>query len=239
MIGTSRSCMYVNGANNTMIGTDISLIGLSSEYAGERNLMMNTFGSSITGCGNSNTIIGGNNNSIHGPNSYNSILNGNYNRIVTDCDAFDFNSVILNGFNLTICGCPGDNLGSGGVIGVGSNSILSGAGAMMYTYNDTVIGDGNFTGATFSSCISGDTNFVGTGINNFIKNSDDSSILAGRNNRIIDKSCVHVMGTSLTAVSSNMLHTSSLFLSADRLPTSDPGVPGVVWQDSGTLKISI
>ena len=35
-----------------------------------------------------------------------------------------------------------------------------------------------------------------------------------------------------------MLHAQRLFLSAGALPTSDPGVAGVVWNDSGTLKIS-
>ncbi len=47
-----------------------------------------------------------------------------------------------------------------------------------------------------------------------------------------------VFGTNIASVSSDMLHATSLFLSAACLPTSDPNIPGVVWNDSGTLKIS-
>jgi hypothetical protein len=36
-----------------------------------------------------------------------------------------------------------------------------------------------------------------------------------------------------------MLHANTLFLSAGALPTSDPGVEGVVWRDGATLKISV
>ena len=43
----------------------------------------------------------------------------------------------------------------------------------------------------------------------------------------------------MQTVSSNMLHTDTLFLSADILPTSNPNIKGVVWNDSGTLKISL
>ena len=48
-----------------------------------------------------------------------------------------------------------------------------------------------------------------------------------------------VAGTNMNTVSSRMFHAERLFLKADMLPTSDPGVPGVVWNDSGTLKISV
>ena len=36
-----------------------------------------------------------------------------------------------------------------------------------------------------------------------------------------------------------MLHASTLFLIASSLPTSDPGVPGVVYRDGADLKISL
>lgn len=44
-------------------------------------------------------------------------------------------------------------------------------------------------------------------------------------------------GSGVTSISANMVHVSQLHASS--LPTSDPGVPGVVWNDAGTLKISI
>jgi hypothetical protein len=48
-----------------------------------------------------------------------------------------------------------------------------------------------------------------------------------------------IVGTGISTVSGNMLHANTLFLSAGALPTSDPGVEGVVWRDGATLKISV
>ena len=43
----------------------------------------------------------------------------------------------------------------------------------------------------------------------------------------------------MSTVSANMLHAQTLYLSAGALPTTDPGVAGVVWRDGTDLKISI
>ena len=48
-----------------------------------------------------------------------------------------------------------------------------------------------------------------------------------------------VIGTEINTVSADMLHARTLFLSAAQLPTTDPGVAGVVWRDGTDLKISV
>ena len=76
------------------------------------------------------------------------------------------------------------------------------------------------------------------GRDNIICASSDSSIIGGKSN-ILKHNCSFIAGSNITSVSSNMLHAQRLFLTSSCLPTSDPGVAGVVWNDSGTLKISI
>ena len=46
------------------------------------------------------------------------------------------------------------------------------------------------------------------------------------------------LGSGVNTVSGNMVHANSLYLVLSDIPTSDPGVDGVVWNSSGTLKIS-
>ena len=54
-----------------------------------------------------------------------------------------------------------------------------------------------------------------------------------------DHSNAQILGSDITTVSGNMLHAQTLYLSAAALPTTDPGVSGVVWRDGTDLKISL
>ena len=83
------------------------------------------------------------------------------------------------------------------------------------------------------------------GEKNIIKgcNVCNSTIIASFSSRIdrdispnVQTNSVIIGGNETTAVSSNMLHAERLYLGD--LPTSDPGVPGVVWNNSGVLQIS-
>jgi hypothetical protein len=72
--------------------------------------------------------------------------------------------------------------------------------------------------------------------------NNDAAIIGGTRNVILSGTTVtgsdHTRsviagGTQITSVSSDMLHASRLFLSAGGLPTSDPGVAGVVYLSAG------
>ena len=90
-------------------------------------------------------------------------------------------------------------------------------------------GNNNDTCANFS--------FIGGGDDNLLTSSGvESAIIGGNGNYIQHCRSAIAGGTSVTSVSGSMLHAQSLYLKT--LPTSDPGVVGVVWNDSGTLKIS-
>ena len=69
----------------------------------------------------------------------------------------------------------------------------------------------------------------------------NAAIIGGTSNVILSGSAtgtdharsVIAGGTQITSVSSDMLHASRLYLSAGGLPTSDPGVAGVVYLSAG------
>tara|TARA_R110000765_G_scaffold360864_1_gene451059 strand:+ start:167 stop:847 length:681 start_codon:yes stop_codon:yes gene_type:complete len=122
------------------------------------------------------------------------------------------------GFSNTACGSYA------GVIGGYYNDACGGGSAVAG-------GNNNDTYANFSFIGGGDDNSIcGSGV--------ESAIIGGNNNYIAANHCRAAIagGTSVTSVSASMLHAQSLYLKA--LPTSNPGVCGVVWNDSGTLKIS-
>jgi hypothetical protein len=120
------------------------------------------------------------------------------------------------GFSNTACGSYA------GVIGGYYNDACGGGSAVAG-------GNNNDTCANFSFIGGGDDNSIcTTGV--------ESGILGGNNNYITHCQSAIAGGTSITSVSGAMLHAQSLYLKT--LPTSDPGVSGVVWNDGGTLKIS-
>ena len=127
-----------------------------------------------------------------------------------------FTGTLQAGFSARACGAYA------GVIGGYYNDACGGGSAVAG-------GNNNDTYANFS--------FIGGGDNNSICGSGvESAILGGNNNDITHSRAAIAGGTSVTSVSGSMLHAQSLYLKT--LPTSDPGVIGVVWNDSGTLKIS-
>jgi len=103
-------------------------------------------------------------------------------------------------------------------------------------YNDAhgggsavVAGNNNDTYGSFST--------IAGGQNNCIQACGTNAFIAGGDGNIVKHSNAVAMGTCITSVSGNMLHTASLY--ANNLPTADPGVAGVIWNDSGDLKISV
>ena len=153
----------------------------------------------------------------------------------------NFNSVSGTGYIMTGSGthCISISDTDVAIIGGNSNTIAGTAccSAIIAGANNTVCnmlgvavgGQLNCVVADYSSTIGGATNKVcGSGAL--------SVVIGGCTNIVKHNSSVIAGGTDMTSVSGCMLHTESLYL--DNLPTSDPGVAGVVWNDSGTLKIS-
>ena len=123
---------------------------------------------------------------------------------------------IQAGFSNTACGSYA------GVIGGYYNDAHGGGSAVAG-------GNNNDTYANFSFIGGGDDNSMcGTAV--------ESAIIGGNNNYISHCRAAIAGGTNITSVSGEMLHAQSLYLKT--LPTSNPGVCGVVWNDGGTLKIS-
>ena len=161
-------------------------------------------------------------------------------------------------FNVIAGGCANCMEGQGSFIGGGFSNNDYGTGA-------NVIGGGQFneigTSGIYTTIAGGNSNiacgnvtFIGGGFGNKTYNNN-STVVGGLNNTAIGNcsgilggktntiQAAHndsfITGSTITSVSSNMLHAQRLYLSAGALPTSDPGVAGVVWNDSGTLKISV
>jgi len=98
----------------------------------------------------------------------------------------------------------------------GSNNTVSG----LYTtiaggFQNTSSGDYNFIGGGEGNTIMGSSHtIIGGGYNNFITGATFSSILSGRNNRISGVSGVttniHVIGSNITATTSNTTYVNSL-----------------------------
>jgi hypothetical protein len=102
-------------------------------------------------------------------------------------------------------------------------------------YNDAngngsvvVAGNNNDTWGNFSSIAGGENNCItGDGSNGFI----------GGGAGITVKHCnAAAFGTCITSVSGDMLHVNRLYVG--NLPSTNPGVPGVIWSNAGTLSVS-
>lgn len=172
-----------------------------------------------------NTILGGNNNRTHG--SYGSIIGAFYSE--TGKDAVTCNS---NWYGNT-----SQVIGGGRLLGIfgSSNEARS-------NFSTVINGTGNCAVAMGSTIIGGcNNNILSHGVGCFIEIHEGGTIIGGNDNTINagHKNSIITGGSNMNSVSSNMLHTQTLYLSADMLPTSDPGVRGVVWNDSGALKISL
>ena len=123
---------------------------------------------------------------------------------------------IKSGFTTTACGAYASVLGGYYNDASGGGSAVAG-------------GNNNDTSANFS--------FIGGGDDNVITSTGaEGAVVGGNCNNLRHCRAAIAGGSQVASVSAEMLHAQSLFLKT--LPTSDPGVVGVVWNDSGTLKIS-
>ena len=213
------------------------------------NALVATTNSSISGRLNQNNFIGGGSCNIISCES--SGYNTSYSTLIGGCvnRAYGVSNVII-----------GSNYSKSGSYAKTKNTEFDGIGSVVIGGGKIVTlgtGGGNEARSSFSSVINGTSNIVcglgGSiigGCSNIIQSNGSvftlnlhagGSIIGGANNTILagHENSVIIGGTSMTTVSSNMLHTNTLFLSADLLPTSNPNIKGVVWNDSGTLKISL
>jgi len=213
-----------------------------------------------------NAIIGSSNSSISGGNNIRNFIAGGVCNIIS-CESSGYytsDSTIIGGNVNRAYGVSNVIIGSNGSK---SGAYAKTKNSSFYGLNTVVIGGGKIAALgmgtgneaknTFSTIINGTGNIScalgGTiigGCSNVIQNqpgglsidtSKGGAILGGSNNTILSghENSSIIGGTSMQTVSSNMLHTNTLFLSADLLPTSNPNIKGVVWNDSGTLKISL
>jgi|TARA_B110000495_G_scaffold72018_1_gene61559 hypothetical protein len=102
-------------------------------------------------------------------------------------------------------------------------------------YNDAN-GAGSAVVAGYNNDTDGQYSVIASGASNCIQCAGTNGFVAGGEGNIVKHANSVAMGTCTVSVSSEMLHVNRLY--ASNLPTSDPGVTGVVWNDSGTLKIS-
>ncbi len=208
--------VIIGGALNTLSGNNI-------DWSNARNLIGGGFENRIIGHGNqssqNNAILAGSNNQI-GPE--------------TEPGEKMLDSVIAGGkFNQIItCGVATTSF-----IGAGQGNSLTGTNFAGNSLFANVSGLNNAVVAGYDVDIYGCQSFIGSGFLNTIC-GDYSSIITGCSNNNNHNNS-HIVGSDITTVSGNMLHANTLYLSAAALPTSDPGVSGVVWRDGTDLKISL
>jgi hypothetical protein len=105
-------------------------------------------------------------------------------------------------------------------------------------YNNTASGCYSFIGGGENNTITGSHSTIGGGCSNVAQGI--GAYVTGSNNIVNpEHTCAFIIGNTITSADSDMLHTNKLWLSAAALSTADPGVQGVVWNDGGTLKISL
>lgn len=184
--------------------------------------------------------------SICGTNDTIAVFNAAGNNI-EDSNITDNGTVVAIGIDTTITG----DLMTGGshTMGIDTNSsaIVGGAANQIQgtaCCSAVVAGNGNKSCAQASVTIGGSFNeanamfatTIGGAFNKTCGAGTQSVVLGGCTNIAKHDSSVLAGGTNMTSVSGCMLHAQTLHLAG--IPVSDPGVPGVVWNDGGTLKIS-
>lgn len=229
-------------------------------------IVVGAYGNSVTGDdSNSNTIIGGRENTIEASGAFHGcsvIAGGNTN--IMSCSQNNFigggstNAICTNATQNAIAGGAGARIngnalcsfiGGGQQNSIGTNvrrGALIGGDSLSATADNAVVagGEANCAYSTNAFIGGGDSNIAGTcaGVIGGCCNraeGNDGAIIGGASNCISSahQCSVIAAGTSINSVSGCMLHVDRLY--ADDLPTSDPGVAGVIWNDSGTLKISV
>jgi hypothetical protein len=264
----SGNCSVILGGNQNTLSADFGFIGGGATHTinsiggiiggGSQNTIEeNTFIDTIGG-GNGNCVGASFKNSFIGGGLGNTMFNQSPDKFCSSFSSYT-NSIIsgrennLGGYNFTKTMCS-NTIAGGQFNGIG--------GICLQTYpNEDFTANHNFIGGGKRNAINGHCSgiaagyqneifsnlsgaFIGGGVYNTIRNVDGasnghhSSILGGKCNTIShDES--FIAGTGITSVSSNMLHANTLYLSAAALPTTDPGIPGVVWRDGTDLKISV
>ena len=133
-------------------------------------------------------------------------------------DATVTNAAIIGGADGTITNSAEYSV----VVGGASNKSCSACSV-------TVGGMSNETNANFSVTLGGSLNKTcGAGI--------QGVAIGGCTNIVKHASSVIAGGTDMTSVSADMLHTNSLQIT--NLPDTDPGVSGVIYQSSGSVKVA-
>ena len=250
IVGTMSSCIagecsgVYSSANVSVAGSRSVVIGGKDHttlcddgyvFGGVCNEAGGTFSTIVGGCKNCSgtflnslaIVAGGACNCAQGDRT--GIIGGFRNSVgATD-------SGIIAGCNNTV-----SSSGNMSVIAGGQNNQVLGGDCWAF------IGGGstNKVCQDYSAIVGGNTNttteqasFIGGGaLNNILNAGAQGAVIGGCSNTVNHNSSVIAGGTAITSVSGCMLHTEQLY--AKNLPLTDPGVPGVVWNDSGTLKIS-
>ena len=227
-VASLTACGKIIGGINNTAGIYASVVGGECNNAngshstiggGKSNITFNAYTTIAGGYDNvaynlNTTVGGGKSNCSLGVAT--TIAGGKDNYVYSPASACSF---IGGGYN----NCIGSSLGGSTIAGGCSNKVAG-------------FGFGGFIGGGNSNCIQGTNNVIAGGQYNYATGTG-SSILGGVSNTITHDHSF-ITGSNITSVSANMLHATTLYLSAAALPTSDPNQPGVVWNDSGTLKIS-
>ena len=246
----SEQSTIAGGYANCINNNDMHFIG-----GGGLNKILN----GIVG-GSYNTIAGGYNNTIQTDRGRNAVGGGCSNDITSCAEG----SVIAGGCNNWICGGSGNGGLFGTVAGGSNNRMHQRFGTIGGGHCNRICMDGGTFSCTISgSLIAGGTcnnilsagqgNVITGGSCNWIENTaaifsyiggGSANCIRGRNSSILGgvENCVrnihtnsHIIGSQTTTVSSDMLHIDSLKLDYDKIPTSDPGVRGVVYNSGGGL----
>ena len=242
------------GYQNCIIG-DGATVQFNTISGGYCHVIETTGGTQST---TYNFIGGGFNNKIRAGANMGGILSGRCNKIEGGDD-----SSILGGACNTQSGSLWSSITAGceNLIGSHFSSIISGRRNCITRDNSSknshynVIGGGmcnsiqnaqcSMIAAGYQNLISGsgagsgnNQNFIGAGYNNKIF-SIRSSILGGECNTIQathDRS--FILGCGITSRRADALHVNNLLLETGSIPTSDPGIPGMLYIAGGALKVS-
>jgi len=232
---------------STIISSQFSNLSGSDSAPGYENFIAGSSSSSITGSNLFNAIIASGQSKINqkSDDAYiqkSGILGGIFNTI------YGQNNVIIGGSRNTtgsdsnaqpsIYGANAVSIGGGPIWNGSYPSTIAGNRADS-AWSVTIGGICNTARQNGSVIIGGSSNSTETG--GFTLPADSSFIIGGNNNCVKSShtNSSIINGTGMSTVSSDMLHTTRLYVSAAALPTTDPGVPGVVWRDGTDLKISV
>ena len=214
-------------------GTQSSLYNIIAG-GGFNNKISAGAGSSGILAGQFNQICGGQSSVILGGDCH-MVSHSIWSSIASGCENLiyggSYNGIISGRKNCIIRTNPEDSVGYN-VIGGGCRNKIQNSQCSMIAagYQNLISGSGCFVG--------NDQNFIGGGCNNKIF-SIKSSILGGENNTILGThNRSFIIGQGITSRRADALHVNNLLLETGSIPTSDPGVPGMLYIAGGALKVS-